>query len=77
MDGLTGNVGRIGRGQKGDRVGDILDATQPAQGDLLQQRLALLFRQRPCHVGVDESRRNGIYRDTAGPNLPERKLRIE
>src|SRR5258705_7184345 len=58
----AGDVARRGRRQVGDGGGDVFGAAEPAERDLREQSVLLLLRQRACHVGIDEARRDAVHR---------------
>src|SRR5690606_38989756 len=60
-----GNIGSTIRSQKGDDLSNLFRLTETTQRDLPQQRVTLSFRQLTRHVGINETRRHGIDRDTA------------
>src|SRR5919106_3089317 len=59
----TCHVAGGGRGEIGDRGGDILRRAEASERDVLEERLSLFFRQRARHVGVDETGRDAVHRD--------------
>ena len=69
-----GDVAAAGRGEVGDRGGDVLRRAEPPERNLLEQRLSLLVRQRARHVGVDEARRHAVHRDVAAAELARERL---
>src|SRR5262249_24346378 len=65
MQRRAGDVGGLRRREEGHRRGDVLRIPQFPEGNLLQERGFLLLRERPRYVGVDESRRDAVYCDSA------------
>ena len=74
MQGLAGDVAGLRRSQEQHRGGNVFRAAQPGHGNLRQQARALLFGQRPGHVGVDEARGDGVDGDAPRGHLPRQRL---
>src|SRR5690242_7051266 len=74
MQRFAGDVIRGRRSQVRDRLGNVGRRAQPAERDRALQRLALVFRERAGHVGINETRRNHIDGDAARTNLARQRF---
>src|SRR5450631_3455414 len=62
------------RRQKGNGMGNILRRTKAAQGNALEQRVALRVGQRACHLGVDEPGCDAIHGNVAAADFLRERL---
>ena len=77
MQGFARDIGCFGAGQKGYGMCNIRRVTQPAQRDLYNQRFALFIIQFTRHIGIDESRCNGIDCNVARSDFRESESMVE
>src|SRR5580700_5287008 len=82
VDYLAGDERRLVAAQKGDQIGDVARHPGAAHRDLAGAFLLPFLgvaaepdRRRPCHLGIDEARRDGIGCDAVAAELDRQRAR--
>src|ERR1041385_2472953 len=60
---LPGDIAGRRRAEESRGMGDVVDAAQARERDLLKKALPDPFGENPGHLRIDHSGRDGIYRD--------------